>query len=93
MAAPSQTAAAISFTLEKINLPAISPELLLLWQQSDWIHVRQIHSMQVGPSSADLANQSDQDGRVGRSLGVGFYRGAIDGAFLKVIQTLPKNVT
>lgn len=35
------------------------------------------HSMQVGPSSADPANQSDQDGRIGRSLGVGFYRAVL----------------
>ena len=49
--------------------------------------------MQVGAGSADPANQSDQDGRVGRPLGVGFNRGAIDEAFLKVIQTLLQNIT
>jgi hypothetical protein len=81
------------FTLEEINLLAISPQLLLLCRQSNRIHVRQIQSMQVGAGSADPANQSDQEGRVGRPLGVGFNRGAIDEAFLKVIQTPLQNIT
>jgi hypothetical protein len=71
------------FALEKINLSAISPELLLLCQQSDRIHVGQIQSMQAGPRSADPPNQSNQDSRIGWPLGVAFYRGAIDEAFLK----------
>src|SRR6266481_3144212 len=54
---------------------------------------RSIQSVQVAASGADAGEQSDQDGRVSGPLGVGFHRGAIDEALLKIIQTLLENRT
>src|ERR1700726_2777077 len=76
-----------------MNLLAHAPEFFLLLQESNLIHVRQIQSVQVGASGADAGNQSDQDGRVSGPLGVGFHRGAVDEALLKIIQTLLDNIT
>ena len=49
--------------------------------------------MQVAASGADAGDQSNQDGRVRGPLGVGFHRGAVDEALLKIIQTLVDNIT
>jgi hypothetical protein len=57
------------------------------------IHVRQIPSVQIAPHGADPGNQSNQDGRASGPLGVGFHRGAVDEALLKIIQTLLDNIT
>ena len=58
-----------------MNLLAQAPELLLLLQESNLIHVRQIQSMQIATSGADPRNQSDQQGRVSGPLGVSLHRG------------------
>ena len=71
-----------------MNLLAQAPELFLLLQESNRIHVRQIQSMQAAPSRADAGDQSNQDGRVRGPLGIGFYCSAVDEALLKIIQTL-----
>jgi len=42
---------------------------------------------------ADPRNQSDQQGRVSGPLGVSLHRGAVDKAFLKIIQTPLENIT
>ena len=76
-----------------MNLLAQAPELLLLLQESNLIHVRQIQSMQIATSGADPRNQSDQHGRVSGPLGVSLHRGAVDKAFLKIIQPLLENRT
>src|SRR5215470_3886144 len=39
-----------------------APKLLLLLQQTNLIHVRQIQAVQVAAGGADPGNQSDQDG-------------------------------
>ena len=46
-----------------------------------------------GGYPADPGKQSDQDGRVSGPLGVGFYRGAVNQALLKIIQTPVENIT
>ena len=71
-----------------MNLLVQASELFLLLQESNRIHVRQIHSIQVATSRADPGDQSNQDGRVSGPLGVGFHRRAVDEALLKIIQTL-----
>jgi hypothetical protein len=68
-----------------MNLLAHAPKLFLLRQESNLIHVRQTHSVQIATSSADPGYQSYQNARVRGSLGVGFHRGAIDEALLKII--------
>jgi AcrB/AcrD/AcrF family len=47
----------------------------------------------VAPEAADPANQFYQDGRVGRPRAVGFYRGAVDEALLKIIQSAIEDIT
>src|SRR5580693_10079115 len=76
-----------------MNLLTQAPELFLLLQESNRVHVRQIQSMQMASSGADTGDQSNQDDRVGGPLGVGFHRGAVDEALLKIIQTLLDNIT
>src|SRR5271165_791442 len=76
-----------------MNLLTQAPELFLLFQESNRIHVRQIPSMQVASSRADTGDQSNQDDRVSGPLGVGFHRCAVDEALLKIIQTLLDNIT
>jgi hypothetical protein len=49
--------------------------------------------MQVAPTRADPGDQSNQDGRVSGPPGVGFHRGTVDEALLKIIQTLLVNIT
>src|SRR5258708_5341061 len=49
--------------------------------------------MQVAASAADAGDQSDQDGRVSRPVGVGFHCSAVDEALLTIIQTLLENPT
>ena len=48
--------------------------------------------MQLASSGADTGDQSNQDDRVSGPLGVGFHRGAVDEALLKIIQTLLDNI-
>jgi hypothetical protein len=81
------------FASEEMNLLAHAPKLFLLLQEPNLIHVRQIHSVQIAPGSADPGHQSDQNARVRGSLGVGLHRGAVDEALLKIIQTLLDNKT
>src|ERR1700722_3256142 len=76
-----------------MNLLTQAPELFLLLQESNRVHVRQIQSMQMASSAADTGDQSNQDDRVSGPLGVGFHRGAVDEALLKIIQTLLDNIT
>jgi hypothetical protein len=76
-----------------MNLLAHAPELFLLLQESNGIHVRQIQSVQVAPSGADPGDQSDQDSRVRGPLGVSFHRSAVDEALVKIIQTPLDNIT
>ncbi len=71
-----------------MNLLAQAPELFLLLQESNLIHVGQIQSVQVTPSRAHPSDQSNKDARVSGPLGVGFHRSAVDEALLKIIQTL-----
>src|SRR4029077_10287505 len=73
------------FALEEMNLLAHAPKLFLLLQEPNLIHVRQIHSVQIATSATDPGDQSDQNARVRGSLGVGFHRGAVDEALLKII--------
>ena len=63
-----------------MNLLAQATELLLLLQESNRVHVRQIQSMQIASSGADPGDQSNQDDRVSGPLGVGCHRGAVDEA-------------
>src|SRR5882724_9950674 len=70
-----------------------APELFLLLQESNRVHVRQIQSMQMASSGADTGDQSNQDDRVSGPFGVGFHRGAVDEALLKIIQTPLQNIT
>ena len=49
--------------------------------------------MQVAASGPDPSDQSNQDGRVSGPLAIGFHRGAVDEALLKIIQTLLDNIT
>ena len=49
--------------------------------------------MQVAASGADAGDQSDQDGRVRRPVGVGLHCSAVDDALLKIIQPLLENPT
>src|ERR1700730_16064898 len=76
-----------------MNLLTQAPELFLLLQKPNRVHIRQIQSMQVAASGADPSDQSDQDGRVSGPLGVGFHRGTVDETLLKIIQTLLENIT
>src|SRR4249920_1225791 len=76
-----------------MNLLTQATELCLLLQESNRVHVRQIHSMQMAASCADTGDQSHQDDRVSGSLSVGFHCGAVDEALLKIIQTLLDNIT
>src|SRR5271170_4097986 len=76
-----------------MNLLTQAPELCLLLQESNRVHVRQIQSMQIASSGANPGDQSNQDDRVSGPLGVGFHRGAVDEALLKIIQTLLDNIT
>jgi hypothetical protein len=45
------------------------------------------------PAVQTQAINLNQDDRVSRPLGVGFHRGAVDEALLKIIQTLLDNIT
>ena len=76
-----------------MNLLAQTPKFFLLFQEANLVHVRQIQPVQVAASGADPRDQSDQDRRVSGPLGVGFHRGAVDEALLKVIQTPLENKT
>ena len=76
-----------------MNLLAHASKLLLLLQEANLIHVRQIQSMQIATSGADPRNQSDQQGRVSGPLGVSLHRGAVDKALLKILQTPLENIT
>ena len=76
-----------------MNLLTQAPELCLLLQESNRVHVRQIQSMQTASSCTDTGDQFNQDDRVGGPLGVGFHRGAVDEALLKIIQTLLEDMT
>jgi putative transposase len=76
-----------------MNLLTQAPELFLLLQESNRVHVRQIQSMQTASSCTDTGDQSNQDDRVSGPLGIGFHRGAVDEALLKIIQTLLDNIT
>src|ERR1700738_2482601 len=76
-----------------MNLLTQAPELFLLLQEAHRAHVRPIQSMQRASSAPDTADQSNQDDRVSGPLGVGFHRGAVDEALLKIIQTLLENIT
>src|SRR5277367_1173958 len=76
-----------------MNLLTQAPEFFLLLQESNRVHVRQIQSMQMASSGADSGDQSNQNDRVSGPFGVGFHRGAVDEALLKIIQTLLNNIT
>jgi hypothetical protein len=49
--------------------------------------------VQIASGSADPGDQSNQNARVSGPLGVGFHRGAVDEALLKIIQTPLENIT
>jgi hypothetical protein len=76
-----------------MDLLTQAPELFLLLQESNRVHVRQIQSMQMASSGADTGDQSNQDDRVSGPLGISFHRGAVDEALLKIIQTLLEDIT
>jgi len=76
-----------------MNLLAHAPEFFLLLQESNLIHVRQIQPVQVAAGGANPGDQFNQDGRVSGPVSIGFHRGAIDEALLKIIQTLLQNKT
>ena len=73
-------------------LPNIAAALAVV-PQANRIHVRQIQWVQTASSGADPGDQSDQNARVSGPLGVGFHRGAVDEALLKIIQTPLENIT
>jgi hypothetical protein len=68
-----------------MNLLVQASEFLLLLQEANRMHVRQIYSVQVAASGADSGDQSDQVGRISGPLGVSFHRSAVDEALLKII--------
>ena len=76
-----------------MNLLNQAPEFFLLLQESNRVHVRQVQSMQTASSCTDTGDQSHQDDRVSGTLGIGFNRGAVDEALLKIAQTLLDNIT
>src|ERR1700760_4413734 len=76
-----------------MNLLTQAPQLFLLLRESNRVHVQQIQSMQMASSGADTGDQPNQDDRVSGPLGVGFHRGAVDEALLKIIQPPLDNIT